>query len=619
MDVDMYIENEIGKNYFKWISMENRAFLKGVLESLTDKEASLGVLHEIGQSVYEREISFSKLAIFLDTFSYTLSIEAKKTLQTNENMMAKGYLKERLPKEIKSLKLGINNNPNFVSSKDIAIIDELLAWLEELIESVLQEKKAPKIEGRIESFREFVEQRSGIFFQDPDIRADFLRTNKELYECATEAVNFYERGEYYYFILIYIEMIALFLKMVTLLSGMFLEEELLSIYIDPITLLPNRFQLLKDIALFKDVYIMILNIKSFSKLNVLYGYDFGDGVLKKVATFLRTSGCLKVYRIYGDEFAVLLHSQEDARTLFSKVNSSLSVMQNDAKYDLFFYGAYDKFGEKALEACEFALFRSKEDLVDSQTIHAMLGEIKKELTMTQKLKEIMIKDAIVPYYQPIYVADKNVQKVLKYEVLMRLQYNDTVLQPSEFLPILLQTPFYTEFTKSILVKSFEQFKNSEMTFSVNFTLKDIHDKSVRLLLETLIARHGDVAKRMTIEIVENEALEEFEMLNEFIGSLKKHGVQFALDDFGSGYSNFAQFAKLDVDYLKIDGSIVSGVLEDEKMRKLIDSVCEFAKTLGLMTIAEYVSSKELFDYLVDKVDMLQGYYIGQPEPFLLEE
>ena len=617
MDIKMYFETELEKSYFKWISMENRAFLEELLKNLVAKETDKIALEYLGQRVYEKEISFSKLAIFLDTFSYTLSLEEKKNLQIHEHCMAKGYLKERLPKEIKSLKLGINNNPNFVSKEDIAIVDELLVWLETLIGSILEEKPAPKLEGRIETFIAFVQERAGIFFQDEDIKADFLRTNKELYECAIEAVNFYERKAYYYFVLIYIEMIALFLKMVTLLSGMFLEEELLSIYIDPITLLPNRFQLLQDLSVFKDVYIMILNVKSFSKLNVLYGYDFGDTVLKKIAIFLRASSAIKAYRIYGDEFAVLVHSQEEAQALFSQINHNLSVMQNGSKYDLFFYGAYEVFEQKALEACEFALFRSKQDLVDSKTIRDLLDEIKNELTMTQKLKEIMIKDAIVPHFQPIYVTDKGVKKVLKYEVLMRLHYDERVLEPSEFLAVLLDAPFYVEFTKSMLLKSFEKFKDSEMTFSVNFTLKDIHDKSVRILLETLIARYPDVAKRMTIEIIENEALEEFDLLNSFMISLKKYGIQFALDDFGSGYSNFAQFAKLEIDFLKIDGTIVSDVLKDKKMQKLVDSICEFAKTLGITTIAEFVSNEEIFNYLEDKVDMLQGFYIGKPEPFLL--
>ena len=169
----------------------------------------------------------------------------------------------------------------------------------------------------------------------------------------------------------------------------------------------------------------------------------------------------------------------------------------------------------------------------------------------------------------------------------------------------------------MLIKSFEMFDGKELTFSVNFTLQDIKDKSVRNLLDTLIAKYPETAKRMTIEIVENEALKEFDLLNAFIGDYKKSGVSFALDDFGSGYSNFAQFAKLDIDFLKIDGTIITHLLSDEKMDKLLESIVKFAKTLGLKTIAEFVSSKELFDYLKERVDMLQGYYIGKPERKLL--
>lgn len=618
MNMSVFFDDEYKKSYFKWITMENEQFLKEMLSNLIKKDIDKNKLEEMGKEVYKKTISFSKLAIFLDTFSYTLSLEEKKQLQTNENILAKGYLKYRLPKEIKSLKLGINNNPNFVTKKDLAIIDELIVWLENLINSFLKGEKPPKINGRISEFIKFAEDRSGIFFDDQDVKDDFLRTNKELYECATEAVNFYERGDFYYFVLIYVEMIALFLKMVTLLSGMFIEEELLSVYIDPITLLPNRFQLIKDINTFKDVYIMIINIKAFSKLNMLYGYEIGDGILKKVAGFLKTSTSIKNYRIYGDEFAILVDSEKNARVLFDELNSSISIMANNEKYDIFFYGAYSKFKDKALESCEFALFRGdKKDLIASKEIEHLIENIKQELTLVQKLKEIMIRDDIIPYYQPIYITLKDIKKILKYEVLMRLKYEDEILEPKDFLETLVEAPFYTEFTKSMLIKSFETFKYSDFTFSVNFTLKDIKDKTIRILLETLVSKYPDVAKRLTIEIVENEALKEFELLNEFITTFKKRGISFALDDFGSGYSNFAQFAKLHVDFIKIDGTIITQVLEDKKMQQLVDSIVKFAQTLELQTIAEFVCSKELFEYLQDKVDMLQGFYIGKPEPYLL--
>ena len=621
MDINMFLDDEMDKDYFTWINDDEKEFLEHMLHKLVGTDnASIDVLEQVGSDVYKKEISFSKLAIFLDIFSYKLSLEEKEQLRKNENKLAYGYLQQRLPKEIKTLKLGISNNANFVGKSDLAIVDELLIWLESLVESLFNDTEPPRIEHRINEFIDFVEQRAGLFFDDEDVKEDFLKTNKELYSCAIEAVNFFERKQYFHFCIIYIEMIALFLKMVTLLSGMFVEEELLSIYIDPITLLPNRFQLLKDIQLIQNVYVLIFNIKSFSRFNVSYGYDLGDTILKKVAKFLMTTDVIKSYRIYGDEFAILVENPQQAEEIYKKLNKSIHIIIEGEKYDILFYGAYDRFVPNSLESCEFALFKGeKKDITNSADIQELIENVKNEISLTQKLKEIMLKDSIVPYYQPIYVTDKKVEKVLKYEVLMRLRYDDTILEPADFMQTLLKAPFYVEFTKSMLIKSFEMFENSSMTFSVNFTLQDVKDKGVNILLETLCAKYPEVASRLTIEIIENEALQDFDKLNQFFKRYRKYGIKYALDDFGSGYANFAQFAKLDIDFLKIDGSIISNLIESDRMHKLLDSVLEFAKTFNLVSVAEYVSSEELFELLKDKVDMIQGYYIGKPEPYLLSD
>ena len=621
MDINMFLDDEMGKDYFTWVNDDEKEFLEHMLHKLLGADdASIEVLEHVGSDVYKKEISFSKLAIFLDVFSYKLTLEEKEQLRKNENKLAYGYLQQRLPKEIKTLKLGISNNANFVGKNDLAIVDELLIWLELLVESLFKDTKPPRIEHRINEFIDFVEERAGVFFDDEDVKEDFLRTNKELYSCAIEAVNFFERKQYFHFCIIYIEMIALFLKMVTLLSGMFVEEELLSIYIDPITLLPNRFQLRKDIQLIQNVYILIFNIKSFSRFNVSYGFDIGDVILKKVAKFLMTSDAIKSYRIYGDEFAILVENPQQAEEIYTKLNESISIVIEGEKYDILFYGAYDHFIENSLETCEFALFNGeKRDIINSAEIKGMIAGVKDEISLTQKLKEIMLKDNIVPYYQPIYVTDENARKVLKYEVLMRLRYGEKILEPVEFMETLLRAPFYVEFTKSILIKSFEMFENSTMTFSVNFSLQDLKDKGVNILLETLCMKYPETASRLTIEILENEALQDFDKLNQFFKRYRKYGVKYALDDFGSGYSNFVQFAKLDIDFLKIDGSIISNLIESDKMHKLLDSVLEFAKTFNLVSVAEYVSTEELFDLLKDRVDMLQGFYIGKPKPYLLVE
>ena len=602
---------------FEWMNMGNEEFLEDLLDLIIQQESSQELLEIRGQEVYNNSITFSQLSILFDTFSYKLSLEEKKVLQKNENHLAKGYLKARLPQEIKLLKLGIHNNPNLITQKDLSIIDELLIWLEQLIGHILYKSEVPDISQRVAIFTEYINEKAGVYFKDADVKSNFLKTNTELYRSAKLALEFYNKEQYFYFVLIYIEMIALFLKMVTLLGSMFVEDMLLSIYIDPITLLPNRFQLLKDVERLDNLVILIVNIKSFSKINLLHSYDIGDILLKKVATFLKVEESIKSYRIYGDEFAILLKSEDDAEKVFKHLNDSVSITIAETSYQIYFYGAYDAFEKLALERCELALVNSpKNSLINTNEIKNLVEKYKYELTMVQKLKEVMITDSIVPYFQPIYSCD-DIKEVIKYEVLMRVKYNNTILEPKDFLEALLSAPFYTEFTKTMLFKSFEMFKNLELDFSVNLTTTDIKDKSVKLFLETLIAKYPQVAKRLTIEILETEALSEFDLINEFITYLKKHGVKFALDDFGSGYSNFAQIAKLDIDFIKIDGSIIHEITTDTKMQKLLDAILAFADTMQIQTVAEFVHNKEIFDYLKDKVSMMQGFYIGKPEALLL--
>jgi len=608
-----FIQKHINNDIFEWINMENKQFLEAMFEELGKQN---GNLENFGAEIYKKGISFSKISILLDEFSKFNN--DKEIYIKNRDKLAKGYIFERLPNEIKLLKLAVHNNPAFVTKKDLLIIDELFVWLEKLIGSVLTSSLPPEINGRIDKFIKFVNEKEGSYFDNKDIKNNFLTVNKALYDAAQEVVKLYAKKEYYYFILVYIEMIELFLKMANLLSSMFLESELLSIYIDPVTLLPNRFQLLKDLQTINNACILIINMHNFSKLNVLYGFEFGDVILKKVALYLKTTNALKSYRIYGDEFAILAHNLEEIEEIFNSLNESIQVAVDDETLDIMFYGAYHNFTDKALEKCEFALSKTKKGLIDANALKDKINDYKNEISMRQKLKEAMIKDEIIPYYQPIYLCNPS-NKILKYEVLMRVRYNNKLLSPAEFMDALKDAPFYTEFTKSILLKSFEMFKNSELTFSVNFTMSDIKDRNLVTFLKTLVKKYPNTAKRFTIEFVETEAIDEFDKLNEFIQEMKHYGVSFALDDFGSGYSNFAQVAKLHIDFVKIDGSIIQPILEDERMQKLFHSIVAFAKNLHLKTIAEFVSSKELFDYLCNKVDMLQGYYVGKPEPYLIKE
>ena len=96
--------------------------------------------------------------------------------------------------------------------------------------------------------------------------------------------------------------------------------------------------------------------------------------------------------------------------------------------------------------------------------------------------------------------------------------------------------------------------------------------------------------------------------------VKAYGALIAIDDFGTGYSNFTHLSKFKADFVKIDGSIISKIEEDENSRFIVSILIEYAKKNNIEVIAEYVSSPEIAKIVRDLgVDLLQGYHYGKAE------
>jgi EAL domain-containing protein (putative c-di-GMP-specific phosphodiesterase class I) len=118
---------------------------------------------------------------------------------------------------------------------------------------------------------------------------------------------------------------------------------------------------------------------------------------------------------------------------------------------------------------------------------------------------------------------------------------------------------------------------------------------------------------VTIEILEREAIHNVNGLMDIIEEMKKVGITFALDDFGSGFSSFVYLKYFDTDYVKIDGEFVKNIVVNEKDRIFVKHIHQIAKEFGKRTIAEYVEDKETLDILKEiGVDYAQGFHYGQP-------
>jgi mRNA degradation ribonuclease J1/J2 len=125
--------------------------------------------------------------------------------------------------------------------------------------------------------------------------------------------------------------------------------------------------------------------------------------------------------------------------------------------------------------------------------------------------------------------------------------------------------------------------------------------------------------RVILEIVESENFSNYHFLADFIKAAKKTGFRFAIDDSGTGYSNFSYLSRLHLDYIKFDGSLINKINSDKNSRIIIRNISALCRELGIKTITEFVENENIFNQVSDYgIDYSRGFYIGEPSPSITE-
>jgi len=404
-------------------------------------------------------------------------------------------------------------------------------------------------------------------------------------------------------------------------------------YIDIYTKLPNRVQLIADKAKFnqkQNLTLIILNIDSFQAINSMYGNDFGDEILIAMAKWLKENlptRDSKLYKFEADVYAILISSpferseiEDYLKKLSQKISKDgLNHKNNDVNLS-FTIGAAQ--GKANLLKLAFLAYKEAKQGKEAYIIYDSSTKKDEEyienIKMINILKKSLADDMIVPYYQPII--DIKTKKIDKYETLMRIKKEDnSIYYPDSFLDIAKQSKLYPLLSRSLIKKAFENFKHSSSEFSINFSYQDIiNQTTMDFMLEIL--NYYDIGSWVVFEILESEGIEDYDLVFNFIDTVKSYGVKIAIDDFGSGYSNFERIVKLQPDYIKIDGSLIKNIDKNDDMRIISQTIVDFAQKLGVKTIAEYVHSKAVLDIITDMgVDYAQGYYLGEPSATLISK
>ena len=397
---------------------------------------------------------------------------------------------------------------------------------------------------------------------------------------------------------------------------------------DLMTHLPNRQKLMEDLIEERDLKLAIVNIEKFKEINEYYGFDTGDRLLVELSVILSKHLALyssRLYKLPGDEFAILVDENTDQDEFKRLILSTLKLIKNfDFEIDK------NRFNIRAI--CGAAMQKNYFINAEMAINHAKLSDeeliffdenldIKDQLVnnikWTNKIKDAIDNDKIVVFAQPI-VCNKT-QKINKFECLVRMIDNDgSIISPAQFLTISKRSRLYPSITKIVIEKAIKYFKDKDDHFSLNFTLEDILNSEIVEFMTKEINKYDGLGHRMIIEIVEDEGIENYEEVSDFIEKMKFLGCKIAIDDFGTGYSNFDYLMRLNVDFIKIDGSIIKNIDHDRNAKVVTELIVDFAKRLNIETIGEFVYKEEVLNTVKSMgVDYSQGFYLGKPEQILV--
>jgi len=399
------------------------------------------------------------------------------------------------------------------------------------------------------------------------------------------------------------------------------EETLYQMTHNSLTKLPNRIQLNNDCEFETNQTLILIDIIGFSVINGTSGFVIGDMVLKELATFLHAmySDEYNIYHLEADLFALTTIDGNftDLSVRVHKMKQNISelliIADNFNKTIDTTFGIAYQSGNNLMRKAELALKEAREDGKNSIKYYSDDLRIIKRIENTNiwgsRIKEAIRDNRIKTYFQPI--VDFKTKKTVKYEALVRLEYENKIYSPCDFLDAAKYSGQLYEIFKIMLVNSCKKAKETGLSFSVNLANTDLLQCDfLEYISKTLNEYEVDVGN-ISFEILENDSISDSE--RDVINNLSALGFCVAIDDFGVQCSNFGQLSNLAVTTMKIDGSFIENICEDKDSQAIVKSIMFFAKSKNLKVVAEFVCSEKVYNYTKNLgIDYAQGYYFSEP-------
>lgn len=409
---------------------------------------------------------------------------------------------------------------------------------------------------------------------------------------------------------------------------------------DYLTGLYNRrglFKLIESKTNSKDAfYIVYIDLGNFKLINDNYGHSFGDSVLKQVTKIMieKIGKEGVATRIGGDEFVLILNENSKVyqitQNILDEISQKINILdENNEEIQLYIttcagiskYPLDSSSPDELIKYADIAMYEASKNK-NSRIVRFsldMADTLTHQMEIEKLINEALEKDYFYMVYQPQYKL--NGKKLRGFESLLRLRTADGVsVSPAEFIPVAEKKGLILKIDDYVIRRVMEEFNdivkdspNKDLTISVNVSAKNIGNIKFPQKIKKLLDQTGFPPEHLEIEITEYCFVQSIETTIENIRQLKEMGIQIALDDFGTGYTSLSYLAKMPINLLKVDKSLVDDIETSNKSQVFVNAVISMGHLMGCEVIAEGTETENQLDILKNQnCDYVQGYVWGKP-------
>lgn len=383
--------------------------------------------------------------------------------------------------------------------------------------------------------------------------------------------------------------------------------------------------------------VAYVDLDNFKNINNSLGHHVGDEVLKVMAR--RLTGCLRdgdtIARIGGDEYVVSLpdiHSSVNLFQIAKKMLNAISIpleiagreLHITASIGIAIYPEHGKDVDTLMRHADLAMYNAKHLGRNRHQVFVehMSEQVQQQVQLEDEMWRALGGNEFVLYYQPII--DLKTGAIVGAEALLRWpNTHGTWMSPSDFIPMCERCGLIAPLSEWVLTEACSQLQSwrdsghvmNNFTMAVNLSPRHFASSGLPGVIGEVI-EHSEIDPRwLHLDISESLLTGMSESIRTNFEGIKKLGIKFSLDDFGTGFSSLGYLRNYPIDLLKIDRSLIRGLPDDADHAAIVTTIIALGNSLGLTVVAKGVETDEQVEFLRKQgCHQAQGFLFSRPLP-----